>query len=272
MSPQYTVTATAQAEEAGAVALAVASLPASFGPAGTSAAAQVSVIAGRPGWTARVAEAIEAGARGVVVVNPVPEDTGALAAAAEAARVAVVLDQRWAANPALVSRTGAPDAREAMRSAAGTAAMLDSVATSAPGTDPHELLGEHIAALTSVTGPLDNLRLLRIGRTGYTASGRLANGAPIALQAVLTAARPGGVDIRLYTSDGGVSITVPDPMAAWPAEVRVRGPQGEVLLPTLFESSHRASWRRLKDHLDAGTVPADLADFDRLTDLYARLS
>lgn len=277
MSPQFTVSATQEAEDAGAVALAVASLPESFGPAPAGDAAQaadadVVVIAGECGWTADAGRAIEAGARGVLVVNPVPEASGQLAAAAAAAGAAVVLDLRWGSNPALVSRDGEPDARDALRSALGTAAMLDSVATAAPGTNQDSLRAEHLAALLAVSGPLDGVRTLRSDRSGYTVSGRLANGSPFSAQGVLTAARPAGVDIRLYTANGGVNIHVPDPDAAWPAEVRALGPQGEVLLPTLYESAHRAAWRRLKDHLTAGSQPDDLTEFSRLTDLYETLS
>ncbi|ACL38257.1 conserved hypothetical protein [Pseudarthrobacter chlorophenolicus A6] len=270
MSATYSVAATPAAEEAGAVALAVASLPATFSPAADGAAApDVAAIAGGPGWTAEALHAIESGSRGVLVVNPVPEDTAQLSAAAEAADTAVVLDLRWASNPALVSQDGGPDAREAFRSALGTAAMLDSVATAAPGTDPQRLLGEHLAALLEVTGTLDAVSLLQSGTTGYTFSGRLANGAPMSAHGVLTAARPAGVDIRLCTADGGVSVRLPEPAAAWPAEVRVTGPHGGLLLPTLYESAHRAAWRRLKEHLTAGTRPDDLIRFARLTDLYA---
>lgn len=277
MSAQFTVSATQEAEDAGAVALAVASLPESFGPAPAGGAAQaadadVVVIAGESGWTADAGRAIEAGARGVVVVNPVPEASGQLAAAAAAAGAAVVLDLRWGSSPALVSRDGEPDARDAVRGALGTAAMLDSVATAAPGTNPDRLLAEHLAALLTVTGPLDGVRTLRSDHTGYTIAGRLANGSPFSAQGVLTAARPAGVDIRLYTANGGVSVHVPDPDAAWPAMVRAIGPQGEVLLPTLYESAHRAVWRRLKDHLTAGSRPDDLTEFSRLTDLYETLS
>jgi hypothetical protein len=274
MSPLYTVSATEAAEEAGAVSLVIASLPASFGPAAFNAAAtaDVIVIAGESGWTMEAASAIETGARGVMVVNPVPEESRQLAAVADAAGAAVVLDLRWASSPALLSGKGEPDARDAVRSALGTAVMLDSVSTAPPGTDPQRLLGEHLAALLAVTGPLDGAAVLRSDSTGYTVSGRLGSGAPFTVQGVLTAARPAGVDIRLYTQDGGVSARVPDPDAAWPAEVRAIGPQGEVLLPTLYESAHRAVWRRLKDHLNAGTRPDDLAEFSRLTDLYETLS
>ncbi|WP_423183309.1 hypothetical protein [Arthrobacter sp. NyZ413] len=266
MSAQYTVTATPQAEASGAVGLAVASLPASFGPAATGDDATVAAIDGTSGWTTEAIRAIEGGASGVVVVNPVPENTAALRDAAENARAAVVLDQRWASNPGLAG------AEDAVRSVAGRAAMLDTVATAAAGTDPERLLTEHLAAVVRVTGQLDALRVLRRGSHGYTASARLANGAPVSLQGVLTDSRPAGVDFRLYTDDGGVSIAVPEPLAAWPAEVRAIGPQGEILLPTIYESAHRTTWRRLKEHLDAGTTSSDLAGFARLTESIAHLS
>ena len=268
----YTVTATPQAEEAGAVALAVASLPATFGPASEDLAADVAVIAGEAGWTTESARAVEAGSRGILVVDPVPEEATQLAAATQAAGAAVVLDLHWASNPALVSESGDPDARDAVRSALGTASLMDSVATAAPGTDLQRLLARHLAAVLAVSGPLHGVGILRSGTTGYTVTGRLANGAPFTAQGVLTAARRSGVDIHLYTADGGVDVRVPDPDAAWPADVRVTGAHGELLLPTLYESAHRAAWRRLKNHLSAGTLPDDLAGFARLTDLYATLA
>jgi len=274
MNARYTVSATPEAQPAGAVSQTMASLPATFGPAaGTQpGAADVLVIAGGPGWTAEATRVIAGGARGIVVANPRPEATAELAAAADAAGAAVVLDLRWASNAALVGEAADPDARDAARSALGTASLLDSVATAAPGTDLQRLLGEHLAALLAVCGPLDGVRVLRADATGYTVGGRLANGAPFTAQAVLTAARPAGVDINLYTTDGGVSVQVPDPDAAWPAEVRVTGTHGELLLPTLYESAHRSAWRRLKEHLRAGTRPDDLTGFARLNDLYATLA
>jgi len=266
MSPKYTVHATPEAREAGAVALAVSSLPASFGPAGSASAAVVRVIAGQPGWTAGAIEAIDAGARGIVVVNPAAESVEELRRAAEASGAAVVLDQRWAANPAVAG------AEDAVRAMAGRAAVLDSVATAAAGSDSGALLADHLAAVVRLTGRLENLRVVTTGTHGYTVTARLANGAPVALQGILSGARPAGVDITLLTDDGGVSVALPEPLAAWPARVKVTGPQGELLLPTLYESAHRATWRRLKGHLDAGTAPSDLHRFAALTESLSALS
>ena len=266
MSPQYTVHATPEARDAGAVDLAVASLPASFGPAEAGSAADVAVLPGQPGWTAEAARAIDGGARGIVVVNPAPESVSDLLEAAETNGSAVVLDQRWASNPAV------PGAEDAVRAMAGRAAVLDSVATAPAGTGSGELLADHLAAVVRLTGHLENLRVVASGGHGYTVSGRLANGAPAALQGVLSSARPAGVSISMLTDDGGVNVTLPDPLAAWPATVKATGPQGELLLPTLYESAHRTTWRRLKEHLDAGTSPSDLHRFAALTASLSALS
>ncbi|MDI2033348.1 hypothetical protein [Paenarthrobacter nitroguajacolicus] len=255
---QYTVRATPAAQEAGAVALAVASLPESFGPA-TEGAADIQVIDGQSGWSTQAQQAIDGGARGIVVVNPAPENTDRLQSAAGKARTVVVLDQRWASSPAV------PGAEDAVRSMAGRAAVLDSVATAGVGTDSAELLADHLAAVVRVAGPLANLRILARGPHGYTATAVLANDAPAALQGAISSARPAGVNVTLLTDDGGVTVTLPEPVAAWPATVKVTGPQGELILPTIYESAHRATWRRLKEHLDAGTLPADLHRFAALT-------
>ncbi|HKU35921.1 MAG TPA: hypothetical protein VJP90_10260 [Paenarthrobacter sp.] len=264
MSKPYTVQATPEAQEAGAVALAVASLPATFGPA--TDAPDIKVIAGQPGWTASAEQAIKDGARGIIVVNPAPENTHALQAAAEAGGTAILLDQRWASNPAVAG------AEDAVRTMAGRAAVLDSVATAPAGTDTGELIADHLAAVVRLTGPLENLRLINRGTHGYTVSARLANGAPVALQGILSSARPAGVHISLLTDDGGVSVALPEPLAAWPATVKVTGPQGELLLPTLYESAHRATWRRLKEHLGSGTTSSDLHRFAALTESLSTLS
>ncbi len=263
---QYTVHAAPEAQEAGAVALAVASLPESFGPAASVNQADVQVISGQPGWTARAAEAIATGARGVVVVNPAAENTDSLQAAAQQSGAAVVLDQRWASNPAV------PGAEDAVRSMAGRAALLDTVATAPVGTDSGELFADHLAAVVRLAGPLANLRHLSRGPHGYTTTAVLANGAPVAIQGVVSNARPAALDFRLLTDDGGVSVTLPEPVAAWPANVRVTGPQGELLLPTIYESAHRATWRRLKEHLDTGSSSSDLHRFAALTESITALS
>jgi hypothetical protein len=43
--------------------------------------------------------------------------------------------------------------------------------------------------------------------------------------------------------------------------VTVTTPEGANLLPTQYETAHRASWRRLRDHLADGSLALDLDEF-----------
>ena len=73
---------------------------------------------------------------------------------------------------------------------------------------------------------------------------------------------PAQARARLLTSSGGVEITLPDPGTARPAQIVITTPDGQQLLPTLWESPHRATWRRLSTSLAAGASTPDLSDFD----------
>ncbi|MDI2022398.1 hypothetical protein PJL18_02936 [Paenarthrobacter nicotinovorans] len=94
----------------------------------------------------------------------------------------------------------------------------------------------------------------------------------MALQGILSNARPASVTVTMLTDDGGAAVSLPDPVAAWPATVKITGPHGELLLPTIYESAHRATWRRLKEHLDAGTLPSDLQQFAAVSESIATLT
>ncbi|HEX9087586.1 MAG TPA: hypothetical protein VF867_08685 [Arthrobacter sp.] len=268
MSTVLSVQTTPAAETAGAVAAVIASLPVSFAPA--TATPDVTAVAGHAGWTRRAAEAILAGSRGVVVSDPAAEDTGALAATANAGGAVVVLDQRWAGNPALAA---SHDAAHAMiATALQDCVLLDSVAYGAPGDDPLVLLADQLAAVLQAGVDLDGLRVVQRSDHGYTLVGRLANGAPAALQGITTASVPATATISILTSTGRVDITLPDPSAAWPAEVRSVTAAGAASLPTIFESAHRHSWRRIRQLLQAGGPCNDLQRFGALTLLIARLN
>ncbi|MCB5292123.1 hypothetical protein [Arthrobacter sp. SO3] len=272
MSTLISVYATPEAETAGAVAAVIASLPASFTPATdpATAAPEVTAVAGHEGWTGRAAEAIRAGSRGVVVSDPAAEDPTALAQTAAASGAVVVLDQRWAGNPAIAASHDA--ARAVIAAAVADCVLLDSVAYGAPGDDPLALLAEHLAALLQTGVEPDGLRVIQRSGHGYTLVGKLANGAPAALQGITTASVPATATISFLTSAGRADITVPDPAAAWPAEIRSVTAEGATTLPTIYESAHRHSWRRIRQLLQAGESSTDLQQFAALTSLIARLN
>lgn len=265
MTTPLLVQAGPDAERAGAVGAVVASLPVSFAPAGSRP--DVVALAGTAGWTGRAAEAVRAGARGVVVTDPVAEDPAALAATAAEAGTAVVLDQAWAGNPALAE----PAARNAIAGALADAVLLDSVAWGAPGTDPEVLLTRQLAAVLACGVELSGLRVIQRSANGYTVLGSLPGGAPAALQGITTSAVPATATVSVLTSSGRADINLPEASAGWPAEVRSVTSAGAATFPTIYESAHRHSWRRLRAAIDSGVPEADLERFAALTALVGQL-
>lgn len=255
------------AEQAGTVGAVVASLPVSFAPA--DGRPDVVAVAGVPGWTTSATAAVRSGVRGVVVVDPVAEDTAALAAAAAEAGTTVVLDQVWAGNPALAQSRAA--VRTAIADALADAVLLDSVAWGAPGTDPELLLTRHLAAVLACGVELAGLRVIQRNANGYTVIGSLPGGAPAALQGITTSSVPATAAVSILTSTGRADITLPDASAGWPAEVRSVTSDGAATFPTIYESAHRHSWRRLRAAVDSGAPEADLDQFAALTALVGQL-
>lgn len=265
MTTPLLVHAGPDAERDGAVGAVVASLPVSFAPARN--VPDVVALAGTAGWTASATEAVRKGTRGVVVVDPVAEDPAALAAAAAEAGTTVILDQVWAGNPALTESA----ARDAIAGALADAVLLDSVAWGTPGTDTGVLLTRHLAAVLACGVELSGLRVIQRSANGYTVIGSLPGGAPAALQGITTSAVPATATVSVLTSSGRADITLPDASAGWPAVVRSVTSAGAATFPTIYESAHRHSWRRLRAAIHSGVPAADLERFAALTALVGHL-
>lgn len=268
MTAQLSVHADADAEAAGAVAAVVSSLPVSLKPA--AGTPDVVAVGGSTGWTSRAIDAIRKGARGVVVVSPVAEDPTALAAIAAENNTAVVLDQQWAGNPALAESQA--KARNILACAVADAVLVDSVAYGAPGSDPDALLTEHLAAILKCGVDVTGWQAVRRNRHGYVVTGRLSNGAPLALHGVLTSSVPANAKVSILTASGRADVVLPDPYAAWPAEVRSITADGATTLPTIYETAHRHAWTRLRDQLASSTPGSDLEQFAALSSLISRLT
>lgn len=260
MTTQLSVRADAEAEAAGAVAAVVASLPVSLKPA--TAGADLVGVAGSGGWTGRAAEAIRRGAKGVVVVSPEPEDPTGLATIAAEHGAAVVLDQQWAGNPVFAeAQTGV---RTVLTEALPDAVLVDSVAYAAPGSDTAALLTEHLAVILACGLDVGEWRRVQLTGHGYVVSGALPNGAPVALHGILTSAVPATAKVSVFTATGRADVVLPDPAAAWPAEIRAVTPDGATTLPSLYETSHRHAWRRLLDQISLHGPNRDLEQFNAL--------
>jgi hypothetical protein len=115
-------------------------------------------------------------------------------------------------------------------------------------------------------GPVTDLRVLTRSSNGYEAEGRAA-GHSVDLSLVCTDADLESALVHLLTTDGSVKLTIPSGPSAQPARLTVTGPDGAHLTPTLYESGHRATWRRVRHLLSTQSSANDLDDFasDRKT-------
>jgi hypothetical protein len=116
------------------------------------------------------------------------------------------------------------------------------------------------ALIRSLIGPLRGVSVLQYDSNGFFATARAAD-LSVSLSVVRSSALARQASVRLLTDDGGVEMIIPDPSTARPAEVMITNGDGLQLLPTVWESSHRAAWRRARTLLDSRTTAPDLAMF-----------
>lgn len=245
-------------DEAPGLAEIAASLPLSL--AATDVSPQIAAVDGAPGWARRAGEAIAAGARAVVVRSPATHD-GAPHLPADAAARAVVAWE-FAANPGVLA------AAEAAAPLRERAVLAECRVTLPDEGQLDAALLDAVTACGRVFGTFGPVEALVAGPAGRHCAGRLANGAPLTLALVVSAAAPtAALSLRLLTDDGGITAHVPSAATAAPAEVRVIGPDGELLLPTLWETSRRATWRRAIAIAGGGPASEDVAEFHHTVSL-----
>jgi hypothetical protein len=216
----------------------LASLPLSFAAVGREADADVLVLDGRePDWPARLTP----GPRRVVLVDPVPPASDLSPVAA------FVLDTPWGSNPVC------PAVARALVAAAWERLECRVVAPPLPGDRDRCLEAEllRVVSLARAVGvPLDALRVVVRTAAGLTAQGT-AGGKIVDIDVTVTEAQPRRVRLRALTDDGDIAAVIPDPTTARPAELVVTDARGATTCPTLWESAHRATWRRLLAHDNA---------------------
>ncbi len=255
MTTRLTVSASSDADTEGRIGQAVAALPMSLHPGGKDA--DLVGLAGGAGWVDAAMAAIEAGARGVLVVDPSAADARALAER----DVPVVLDGRWTYNPAVLDSAAAFSARN-------DAESLVEVRADVPvGSDLERVLLSQLALVRTAVAPLVQLSFDRWNARGWDARGTLESGARVALAAILTDALEPAASLRIIKPTDAVRLTVPDPATARPGHVVVSSPEGATLLVTKWESAHRVAWRTLHGLVTAGATGTDLAGFERDVEL-----
>lgn len=241
-----------EARRSAALAWVAASLPASL-TLGTETS-DIHTVEGAAGWTERAIRALRAGAEGVVVVAPEPEETADLRAIAAEQGGFVILDQRWRSNPAV------SEAREAVRSLNAPLSAV-SVAVNVQATDDVErALHESLQIAHFVIGDVEDVRLLqRHSQTALVAG--TVSGAPLTINVAVGPAIVHPFRLHAVALSGGVHLSLPDPATATPGLVRIVHAEGETTLPTRWESAHRAAWRRAIAAFELRDRPDDLAEF-----------
>jgi hypothetical protein len=255
MTTRLTVFASSDADTEGRIGQAVAALPMSLHPGGEDA--DLVGIAGGRDWVATAGKAIEAGARGVLVVDPAPADVSAL----RGGTVPVVLDGRWTYNPAVLDSAPAFAARNDAQS------LIEVRADVPLGSDPERVLLSQLALARTAVAPVVELSFDRWTARGWDARGRLESGARVALAAIFTDALEPAASVRVIRAEDAVRLTVPDPATARPGHVVVSSPDGATLLVTKWESAHRVAWRTLHGLVTSGQAGTDLAGLEHDVDL-----
>ncbi|TFD20092.1 hypothetical protein [Cryobacterium sp. TMS1-13-1] len=255
MTTQFAVTASSAADKAGDIAQVIASLPVSLHQA--FAAADLVGIAGGDGWVDAAKHAIESGARGVLIVDPVAFDVVALIKQADAAGVPVVIDATWTHNPAVAASA------DAFVEHCDADGFIEARVNVPLGSDIERVLLNQLSLVRTVVSPISRLRFARKNSRGYDALADLVGGASASLSAILSSSGPVSATLRILQSETSVEVELPSPVSAAPGSVIVSGPEGATLLPTQWETAHRAAWRRLHGLVDAGELSRDLAGFAR---------
>ena len=235
----------------GAIGPVVASLPVSlrWEGAGNEVSADLVALGGGSGWPQRTVDAVAHGVRGGVVVDPSP------VAPDEVPRVSVplVIDHRFASNPAVAS------AAHHFAGWPADALVEVSVLLSNPA-DAARMLLDQLATLRWLGLPPVSLERLTWSPGGYHLRGSAASGAPLLLSAHVTTGAPSQLRVRALAPELAIELTVPDPSTARPAVVVRTTSDGATTQPTVWESAHRATWRRLHAAVVDGIPTDDLAD------------
>lgn len=251
MSRQLSVVASPEADAAGAVAQVIASLPVSLRP-GTGIADLAAVSGAR--WAEDAAAAAAGGVAGIMIVNPAPTDASGPDADTSGIRVPVVVDSTWSHNPTVDA--AAPH----IAALSADATAYESRVDAPVGSDLERVLLAQLALVRAAAGAVASLTIDRWNERGYDIRAKLDGGGSIALAAVLTGGLPASATLRALTAHNAVSLHLPDPATARCGTVTVSGPDGATVLPTLWETPHRAAWRELHRRVAAGESTSDLDD------------
>jgi hypothetical protein len=241
------VSAATDAEVAGDIATVIASLPISLVGAEPEQRGDLVAVHGGPGWPERTAECLLHRVRGLLIVHPTPVSPTDVP---EVSSVPVVVDYRFAGNRALAAAAMAFDGWPA-------GAMIEVAAVVPDESSLDETLVDQLATLRRLGQPAVELHRLTWDGSGYYLRGSTTAGSPVLVSAhVSSGARP-YLRVRGLAA---VELTLPDPGTARPAVLVNTTSTGATTTPTIWETSHRAAWRRLHAAVTGARLTYDLAD------------
>ena len=244
------VSAATDAEVAGDIVTVIASLPISLVGAESGTRGELVAVHGGPGWPERTAECLLHHVRGLLIVHPTPVSTNQVP---DVVSVPVVVDYRFAGNPALAAAAEAFVGWPA-------GAMIEVAAVVPDASSLDETLVDQLATLRRLGQPAVELHRLTWNGSGYYLRGSTTAGSPVLVSAhVSSGARP-SLRVRGLAADSGVVLTLPDPGTARPAVLVNTTSTGATTTPTIWETSHRAAWRRLHAAVTGARLTNDLAD------------
>ena len=245
-----TVGGRAGAIASGDVVPVVASLPISLVGSPDDRPADLVAVDGVAGWPEQLRASLEDGTRGLVLVHPCPAPAGEVP---DETSVPVVVDYRFAGNPAL------PAAGKAF-SGWSADALVELAAVVPDAGDLPETLVDQLATLRRMGLAAAEVSRLVWDGGGYYLLGSTTGGSPILLSAHVTSGTSRSLQLRGLGAAVGVELTLPDPGTAQPAILVRTTPEGATTAPTLWETSHRAAWRRLTAAVTGVGPTSDLAD------------
>ncbi|KRF22361.1 hypothetical protein [Phycicoccus sp. Soil802] len=235
---------------AGDVLPVIASLPISLVAKASENAADLFVVHGGPDWPQRTAECLLHDLRGLLIVEPTPVPANQVP---DDLSVPVVVDYRFAGNPALAA------AAEAF---VGWPAegMIEIAATDQQESNLGATLLDQLATLRRVGQPVVDLHRLSWNGSGYYLRASTTAGSFVLLSAHVTSGAPPSLRVRGLAANASVELVLPDPATARPAVLVRTTPSGATTMPTLWETSHRAGWRRLHAAVTGATLTTDLVE------------
>ncbi|SDD81767.1 hypothetical protein SAMN05444678_1246 [Sphingomonas sp. YR710] len=241
----------------------VASLAQSLWLADDYAKADLLVLPGRSGWCGLATEAIESGIRRIMVIDPGPENItpiGDLALRVRSHDAMLVLSESFADNPGVAPFHAALD---------GPMTFLSLTAYAACSVEDRAARFEQLRLARALGISEIAFTDAQTGRGSTMALGtglRARKDVMLRMTALATSGLSARHCVSAFADDILASLIIYPADCARPSEGSVTTPAHRLHLPTIFETPHRATLRRLLAGKEASRSLADFEADVRLLD------